>query len=117
MGVRSRWCNECRASHTGECPKRKAWVKPVAAQSGRGGRRWRRLREEIFERDECFCRECLRNGVITVVTVSGSLAGICDHIIPLAEGGTDARRNLQTLCRACSDVKTAAESVRGRPTY
>lgn len=114
MGVRSSWCNTCRKSHQRGCPERKAWRKSVHARSGRGGRAWRRLREEIFERDEWFCQECLRGGVITVVTLTGALAGICDHVIPISEGGTDARRNLQTLCKKCSDEKTAEESKRGR---
>lgn len=31
-----------------------------------------------------------------------------DHIIPKALGGTDARENLQVLCRPCNSAKAAA---------
>jgi 5-methylcytosine-specific restriction protein A len=37
-----------------------------------------------------------------------------DHIIPTAEGGTDAEENLQVLCQPCHARKTAQEGVRGR---
>jgi 5-methylcytosine-specific restriction enzyme A len=34
---------------------------------------------------------------------------ICDHITPKWKGGTDARANLQGLCRKCHGIKTARE--------
>ena len=42
-----------------------------------------------------------------------ALDGICDHIVPRAEGGGEQPANLQWLCRACSDRKTLEESKRG----
>lgn len=110
----SRWCGKCRQVHAGACPNRVAWEKPVKAKSGRGGRPWRRKREQIFERDGYLCQECLRQGIVTIVTLHGSKAGICDHIIPTAEGGSDADANLQTLCQPCSDAKTQLEAQKGR---
>ncbi len=114
MGLQTRWCNACKTTHAGPCPEREAWTKPVIVGSGRGGRRWRRIREQVFERDGYLCQACRGLGIVTVVTLSGSLAGICDHIIPVSEGGSDADHNLQTLCKKCSDVKTVAEAKRGR---
>ena len=55
------------------------------------------------------CRNCGR-----IVTLHGALAGICDHIVPLCEGGTDIKSNRQTLCQPCSDTKTQQEAQRGR---
>jgi len=100
--------------HAGACPNKPSWQRPVTVGSGRGGRPWRRKREKIFERDGYLCQEHLRAGSVVVVTLHGRLSGICDHIVPLSEGGTDAERNLETLCQECSDIKTQAESLRGR---
>ncbi|MFV0534603.1 MAG: HNH endonuclease [Cumulibacter sp.] len=108
-----RWCGKCRSIHSGECPARTSWQKPVKTESGRGGRPWRRLRKKVFERDGYCCQLCHQAGRVTIVTLHGSLAGICDHVIPKAEGGTDDESNLQTLCLSCSDAKTQAESLRG----
>lgn len=109
-----RWCGKCRSVHRGDCPEREPWQKPVAARSGRGGRPWRRKRERIFERDGYFCQLCLGKGVVNVVTLHGTDAGVCDHKVPLAEGGSDDDSNLQTICQACDVEKTAQESLRGR---
>ncbi|WP_339617216.1 HNH endonuclease [uncultured Gilvimarinus sp.] len=105
----SRWCPKCRSVHIDKCPNAVAWERPVFKKSGRGGRPWRAKRHSVFERDGYQCCECRR-----VVTLHGALAGICDHIIPKAEGGTDDQDNLQTLCSMCSDLKTQQESLRGR---
>jgi 5-methylcytosine-specific restriction protein A len=40
-------------------------------------------------------------------------ATIRDHIVPLAEGGTEDETNIQAICLECSDLKTAEESRRG----
>jgi 5-methylcytosine-specific restriction protein A len=37
-----------------------------------------------------------------------------DHKIPKFEGGTDADDNLQAICVACHQEKTAAEAQRAR---
>ena len=67
---------------------------------GRGGRPWRRKREEIFKRDKYTCQVCDRIG--------GELE--LDHIINVARGGTDDDHNLQTMCNPCHIPKTHAES-------
>lgn len=71
---------------------------------GRGGRPWRRLRDEILLRDAYTCRSC---GL-----VSQHLE--VDHIINVAQGGTDDPNNLQCLCPACHRSKTARESAAAR---
>lgn len=70
------------------------------------GRKLQRLRADLFAK-EPTCRRCAKDGRL-------SLATIRDHIIPLAEGGTDDPDNIQPLCQSCSDVKTYSESRRGR---
>ena len=67
---------------------------------GRGGRPWRRKRDEIFKRDKYTCQVCGR--------VGGELE--LDHILNVARGGTDDASNLQTICTACHKPKTHAES-------
>ncbi|WP_046698977.1 HNH endonuclease [Moraxella bovoculi] len=71
---------------------------------GRGGRPWRRLRDSILLRDQYTCRCCGR--------VGGDLE--LDHIVNIANGGTDDPSNLQTLCKSCHAKKTHRES-QGRP--
>ena len=111
----ARWCPRCTAIHADACPNKPAWVKKPFAKSGRGGSKWRRIREEVFERDEYLCQECRRQGLITGVELHGVGVGICDHIVPLAEGGAEFDAdNLQTLCKTCHDRKTHEESLRGR---
>ena len=67
---------------------------------GRGGRPWRRKREDIFKREKYTCQVCGR--------VGGELE--LDHILNVARGGTDDASNLQTICTACHKPKTHAES-------
>lgn len=70
---------------------------------GRGGRQWRKLKDEILVRDNYTCQCCGR--------VGGKLE--LDHIINLASGGTDDKDNLQILCRDCHRTKTQNESKVG----
>ena len=69
------------------------------------GRRLQRLRAQLFRRQP-LCVVCEADGRVT-------LAAIRDHIIPFAEGGQDDEANVQALCHACSDAKTAREAARG----
>ena len=68
--------------------------------SGRGGRPWRRLKAKIHLRDLYTCKHC------GLVTMSLEL----DHIINIAQGGTDDESNLQSLCPPCHLKKTITES-------
>lgn len=107
------WCSKCRTVHKdGVCPKRKPFERKRVRgkQSGRGGRKWQRTREFIFNRDRFLCQICLSKGIYTAVELHGSNHGVCDHIIPLTQGGTDDHNNLQTICQACDKIKTSKES-------
>ena len=68
--------------------------------TGRGGRPWRRLKEKIHLRDNWTCQHCRR------VTTQLEL----DHIVNVAQGGTDDESNLQSLCVPCHKAKTNRES-------
>ena len=43
------------------------------------------------------------------VTEHGENAGVCDHKVSLAHGGTDDPDNLETLCQECAERKDAAD--------
>ena len=66
------------------------------------GYEWRKIREEVLDRDQGLCQECLRQGRIIPGTD-------IDHIIPKSKGGTNRLENLQTLCRTCHREKTKRE--------
>ena len=53
------------------------------------------VRWDVWLRDDFRCRRCHihRNLVI-------------DHVVPVAEGGTNAPENLQTLCSSCNGHKS-----------
>lgn len=68
---------------------------------GYGGE-WRKLREEVLDRDQGLCQECKRQGRIMPGTD-------VDHIVPKAQGGSDSLSNLQVLCRECHRLKTKRE--------
>lgn len=57
----------------------------------------RRMRNAVLERDGYKCTRCGRRDRLE-----------CDHIKPLAEGGTNEPSNLRTLCRRCN-LRTNAE--------
>lgn len=106
---------DCRALHrnaNGYCDEHghlaKIWSKKPE-QSGRGGRPWRRLREQVLERDGylCQCDECKRRPLPLV-------AHEVDHIKPRAEGGTDDPSNLRAINKGCHKTKSQAEALRGR---
>lgn len=51
---------------------------------------------------EPLCAECKQGGMVVA-------ASEVDHIIPLADGGTNDPENLQALCKACHSRKTARQ--------
>ncbi len=53
-------------------------------------------------RDEPFCRDCAKQGLMTLSTVP-------DHIRPLAQGGTDDESNIRCLCHECHMKRTAEQ--------
>ncbi len=89
----------------------KVWAKKPE-QSGRGGRPWRRLREQILERDGylCQCDDCQRRLLPLV-------AHEVDHIDntrgPSGELNDDPS-NLRAINRDCHRAKSQAEAQAGR---
>lgn len=73
------------------------------------GRPWRRLRARVLA-EEPICYRCIERDTVT----KGSVSTICDHKVPLAEGGTDDRENLGGMCEPCHDQKTAEEAARAQ---
>ena len=55
-----------------------------------------RQRKRILERDSARCRQCGETEVLEM-----------DHLIPIAQGGTNADANLQVLCPPCNKRKGA----------
>lgn len=92
----------------GRCDRDQLTERYVAAWEGSthgptNTQAWRILRKKIIQRDHGICAWCGTYGATHM-----------DHIIPTAEGGTDAEENLQVLCATCHGKKTAQEGVRGR---
>lgn len=59
----------------------------------------KRLRFEIFRRDNHACRYCGGAAPDVQLTV--------DHVVPVALGGTDEPSNLVTACRDCNSGKSS----------
>lgn len=101
---------------SGYCSKhasdaQKAWMK-ASDESGRGGRPWRRLREQVLRRDGylCQCEDCAKRAMPLV-------AHEVDHIDNTR--GSDGRmnddpENLRAINRDCHRKKTQAEAAKGR---
>ncbi len=97
-----------------------AAISPPAAQPGRSGSPqagrapWlcarrsaardvtttKRLRFEIFRRDNHACRYCGATAPDAALTI--------DHVLPVALGGNDEPANLVTACRDCNAGKSAS---------
>ena len=56
---------------------------------------WATLRSQVFERDNFTCSYCGQYG--------GKLE--CDHVIPIARGGSNDLDNLTTSCHDCNRAK------------
>ena len=82
----------------------------------------------MFEAQQYLCQIHRRRGKIVTVLLEAPRdhprKAICDHIVPLSQGGLtveeiieqdlDPLDHLQTVCKECSDEKTQAESIEGR---
>ena len=78
-------------------------IKPatVSATMRTRGSTWMAIRAQALARDCGLCQTCKAAGRLR-------LACQVDHIRELADGGTDALGNLQSLCAPCHDAKTRA---------
>jgi len=96
--TRAGYCEECKPTARRESDRLYDSTRGSARERGYT-RQWEKLRRVVLN-EEPFCRQC------------GARADDVDHIIPLGQGGTNARENLQPLCRSCHNVKTRAERER-----
>ncbi|MGI0491694.1 HNH endonuclease [Alkalinema pantanalense CENA528] len=55
------------------------------------------VRQYVLDRDNHQCKSCGKTSPHTKLEI--------DHIIPLANGGSNDLSNLQTLCRTCNAQK------------
>ncbi|MBB3142205.1 HNH endonuclease [Halomonas organivorans] len=107
---RVRLCRNLTRERHGYCEEHADHAKPWShgrAGRGRGGRPWRRLRDQVMTRDRHLCMPCLRKGQATP-------AADVDHIVPEAEGGPTAAHNLEAICSPCHKAKTQDEARRAR---
>lgn len=66
------------------------------------GRRWRRIRSRVLERDGYRCTSCGRAGRLEV-----------HHVRPVRHGGSNEPENLRTLCRRCHHAIHQARPTAG----
>ena len=101
-------CSVLVRDGSSRCPdhKRPAWLPARAAVKRTTGRRLQAQRAALFAR-EPLCRVCVARGFTVLATQR-------DHIVSLAEGGTDDDSNVQPLCDDCHREKTLAEALRAR---
>jgi len=70
------------------------------------GEKLQHLRAQLFMRTP-LCVLCEQHGRITMATIR-------DHIVPLADGGTEDDSNTQALCWTCNELKRQTEAKSGR---
>lgn len=96
------YCPTHAAQHQQQRNQRIDANRGTAAQRGYDAR-WRRIRGMQLSSSP-LCVHCQANGHTTP-------ANEVDHITPLANGGTHAFSNLQSLCKSCHSKKTVAQSL------
>ena len=96
---RTGWC----PTHANENPA----VRRHAKYRGPTSNGWRKISRQVIA-EEGACRVCGHTG-------SPDNPLTCDHIVPLARGGTNDRSNLQCLCRRHNSSKGGRE--RGGPAW
>ena len=65
--------------------------------------RWEKLRAQVLaEEPICRCDDCRSSGRVRV-------SDEVDHIVSIANGGTDARENLRGINHDCHVIKSARE--------
>jgi len=79
-------------------------AKPLTARAQRlTGKQWGLIRARILQRDNglCQCEECQ-------AALAPKVATEVDHRVELADGGSNADSNLQSLAKECHERKTEA---------
>ena len=65
---------------------------------------WGAVRVRVLRRDRYTCSLCGQRALGKRVN---GLSPVVDHIVPRAQGGSDAPHNLRVLCLPCHNKKTA----------
>jgi 5-methylcytosine-specific restriction endonuclease McrA len=76
---------------------------PISDQPS--GPEWHRAKARIIDRDGWRCQACGRDVYSDDMPDDDPRKAVVDHIIPLAEGGSNGDANLQTLCIGCKFAK------------
>lgn len=71
---------------------------------------WKELSEAVKKRDNYTCRKCGKHRSQLPLGVFLN----ADHIKRLADGGTNSKSNLQTLCSTCHAKRPGHEHMRNR---
>jgi 5-methylcytosine-specific restriction protein A len=86
--------------------KRKAWTPTKASTKRVRGRAWQSVRSAWLAAHP-LCAHCKCDGVVFAGSDENPIE--VDHIIGLAQGGTDDESNYQTLCRRHNTAKMVAD--------
>jgi len=70
---------------------------------------WQRIRAQ-FLRLHPLCVQCQAEGRVTASTV-------VDHIVPIADGGTNEHANLRAFCKPHHDARTMRDQVHPRRNH
>ena len=100
---RERFCIQHKKAHNQRIDQARRPSRKLAY-----GRNWRKRRLVLLGRDP-VCHAVLPGGA-----VCRGAATEVDHIVPLADGGSNRDSNLQTMCKGCHSRKTMAELRAGR---
>lgn len=71
------------------------------AREGLGKIAKRRLRNDLFDKQEGRCAYC----DVPMTMLRGPDLCTIEHVIPIAAGGTSERRNLVAACHQCNRLK------------
>ena len=91
------------------CPEhRTGWATslPTASSKRTNTTHWKQQRAKALQRDN---HQCVIRGPRCTITATE-----VDHIISVANGGTDELHNLASTCHNCNTHKTAREAAAGR---
>ncbi len=108
-------CGKTTTHRHGYCEAHKdkaSWGQYQQQQSRKGRRiyqtkQWQQMREHVKALAKCLCINCITK---PVPIVKPGL--ICEHIVPVAKGGTEALTNLSLFCDGCAKTKTGWERTR-----
>ncbi len=99
-----------RIVHADELARRQAHQRHDAGRESPSQRgydwRWQTRTRPAQMQAEPWCRMCMAAGRGPIEATE------VDHITPLADGGTHAADNLQSLCHRCHNAKTAQDKGR-----